>query len=285
MESKMNVLITGSSGQLGSEIARDLSKDNNVLGIDVLKGEFTQSYVNITDERRIKDLCESEKIEAIVHTASLHAPHVKTHSKNRFVDVNINGTLHLLQTAADCGISKFVYTSTTSLYGSAMQDEKKAVWVTEDLIPQPRDIYDVTKIAAEQLCNLFAEEYEIDVTVLRTSRFWDEPLHLKAIYRLYRGLDVRDAAHAHRLAVSDNASGFRVFNISAQTPFSIDDVVILKKNAHSLVLDRFPEAGRILAEKRWELPQEIDRVYSIEKACKELGYFPRFNFDYLLKNL
>jgi UDP-glucose 4-epimerase len=66
--------------------------------------------------------------------------------------VNVNGTQLLLDAARRFGVKRFVFTSTTSVYGNAMKSDRTAVWVTESLAPQPRDVYDETKLAAEALC-------------------------------------------------------------------------------------------------------------------------------------
>src|SRR2546423_6667744 len=137
----MRILITGSSGQLGTEIARQLSQKNKIIGIDVIPGAWTQHIMNITDRGAVDALMKD--IDAVIHIASLHAPHLFTYSKQAFIDTNITGTLILLEAAARHRIQHFVYTSTTSLYGFALVPRGRAVWVMEELTPQPRDMYDI----------------------------------------------------------------------------------------------------------------------------------------------
>ena len=93
-------------------------------------------------------------VEAVLHAATLHKPHVGTHSRQDFVDTNITGTLTLLEEAASSGVASFVFTSTTSAFGEALTPPAgtPAAWVTEDVQPVPRNIYGVTKVAAEDLC-------------------------------------------------------------------------------------------------------------------------------------
>src|SRR5579872_2531941 len=213
----MRILITGSSGQLGVEIARQLSSQHDIIGIDLVEGGWTRHRANIVDREVVRSLMKG--IDAVIHIASLHAPHLATVSKQAFIDVNVTGLLNMLEAAADEGVRRFVYTSTTSLYGFALVPHEQAVWVTEELIPQPRDIYDITKRAAEELCQHFAREHGLPTICLRTSRFFPESPPLMALYRLSRGVDVRDAAMAHVLAVTNQEILFDVFNISAQSPF------------------------------------------------------------------
>lgn len=277
----MRILITGSSGQLDAAIAASLAPSHTVLGIDLLPGPQTTHLGSVTDRSHIFQL--TQNIDAIVHTASLHARHLYEQSRTAFVETNIQGTLNLLETAVENGVQRFIYTSTTSLYGQAMVSPDQAVWVTEKLIPQPRDIYDVTKLAAENLCQIIAKTHGLPCLSLRVSRFFPEPADLMAIYRLYRGVDVRDAAAAHLLALQAPISDFDILNISARSPFGEADVAALRYDAAGVIRRHFPWAEQEFARRSWVLPENIDRVYVIEKAEQQLGYQPRLNFEALFR--
>lgn len=273
----MRILITGSSGQLGAEIARQLSSQHDIIGIDLVEGMWTNHLINIVDREAVRSLMKG--IDAVIHIASLHAPHLATVSKQAFIDVNITGMLNLLEAAIDGGVRRFVYTSTTSLYGFALIPDAQAVWVTEELTPQPRDMYDITKRAAEDLCQHFARECGLPTICLRTARFFPEAIPLMAFYRLYRGVDVRDVASAHVLAVTNQEILFDVFNISAQSPFEPGDLPALLHDAPSVLRSKVPEALSFFTQQGWTLPRSIDRVYVIERARRLLGYQPRYNFQ------
>jgi UDP-glucose 4-epimerase len=96
-------------------------------------------------------------VDMVLHTATLHKPHLASHSRHEFVDTNITGTLNLLEEAASAGIKSFVFTSTTSAFGRALTPAAgaPAAWITEEVVPVPKNIYGVTKLAAENLCELF----------------------------------------------------------------------------------------------------------------------------------
>ncbi len=279
----MRILITGSSGQLGTEIARQLSQKTKIIGIDVIPGAWTQHVMNITDLDNIDTIMKN--VDAVIHIASLHAPHLSTYSRQAFIDTNVTGTLILLEAAARHRIQRFVYTSTTSLYGFALVPRDQAVWVTEALTPQPRDMYDITKITAEELCRHFAFAEGLPIICLRTARFFLEPPEVMALYRLYRGMDVRDAAAAHVLAVTNQDIQFDVFNISAHSPFQESDMPALLRDALSVLQYRVPEAVRFFARQGWSLPTSIDRVYVIEKAMQVLNYWPVYNFSRYITSL
>lgn len=278
----MRILLTGSSGQLGNEIARQLSADHEIVGLDRLPGEWTSQLGSIADRESIFALMPN--IDAVIHTASLHARHINKASKQNFIDTNISGTLNLLEAAAQARVRRFVYTSTTSVYGHALVPEDRAVWVTEDLTPQPRDIYDITKLAAEALCKHFAETQRLPVICLRTSRFFPEPPELLALYRLYRGADVRDIAAAHALAVTNSSIHFDLFNISSRSPFQRSDLRDLWGNAPAVLSRRAPDMVAFFARRRCKLPERIDRVYAIARAEERLGYQPRYNFAEYIRN-
>ena len=112
------------------------------------------------------------------------------------------------------------------------------------------------------------------VTVLPRTRTFDGYL----FYRLYRGVDPRDVAQAHALALSSNLQGFQIFNVSAASPFQPEDTPELLSNAADVILKYYPWAEKEFARRGWRLPASIDRVYVIGKAQKMLGYRPEYNF-------
>lgn len=158
-----------------------------------------------------------------------------------------------------------------------MVSAEKAVWVTEELSPAPRDIYDETKLAAEAYCRE-AARHGLPCLSLRISRCFRETDELMAAYRLYRGVDLRDVAAAHRLALLVNLPHFEVFNISARTPFEPEDTTELLHNAPAVIRHRCPELEWEFAKRGWRLPQSLDRVYAITKAEKMLDFSPRYNY-------
>ncbi|HKE20581.1 MAG TPA: DUF952 domain-containing protein [Kofleriaceae bacterium] len=281
----MRVLVTGSSGQLGREIARQLAghQQHDVLGLDLEPGPRTTHLGSITDGALVRRL--AGEVDAIVHTASLHAPHVAGASEEAFAAVNVEGTRLLLEAAAARGHRRFVYTSTTSVYGSAMQAPymlapDRAVWVTEELEPAPRDIYDRTKLAAEALCRRAAQG-GLSAIALRTSRMFPEEGELVAAYRLHRGVDPRDAAAAH-VAALEARTPFAVLNVACTSPFGPDELVELWRDPAAVIARHCPGAAAAFAAHGWRLPTSIDRVYATGEAERLLGWRARHGLDALL---
>ena len=277
------ILVTGSSGKLGKEIVRLLRMNNyDVLGIDLLKSDTTNEIIDIRDRSAIKEVTKG--IDAIIHTAALHGKHTDlNYPRSKFIDTNIIGTNNLLLSSVENGISKFLYTSTTSIYGTAMVNDEQAVWVDEELIPKPRDIYDITKLTCELLCKDYFEKEGIETTVLRVSRFLPEDDNTKANHRVYRGLDEVDGAKGHQLALEKKFNSFEIYNISNQSPFKKEDLLELFRNPQKVICKYYPEAEEFYIKNGWEFLKRIDRVYSIEKAKKDLNYKPINNFDIFIK--
>jgi nucleoside-diphosphate-sugar epimerase len=276
------ILVTGSSGRLGQVIVNQLkSRNYDVLGIDLNEAPTTDRQIDIRDSEQVNQLTKG--FHAIIHTAAIHGRHYELeYPREEFIKTNIGGTFNLLNASALNGIKKFIYTSTTSIYGNAMVNSNQAVWVDETLTPDPRDIYDITKLTAELLCRDYFEKEGIETTVLRVSRFLPEEENLKAIHRLYRGLDEEDGAYGHLLALEKTFKTFEIYTISNESPFQRTDLVELIRNPKEVIKRYYPDIENIFKTKGWVFPDRIDRVYSIEKAKRELNYHPVNNFDRLI---
>ena len=296
----MHVLLTGSSGWLGRHLSPMLEAAGyRVTGLDIVSGNATDVVFSVADGPSIDRLFSDARFDAVIHAGGLHKPDIARYPNQAFVDVNVTGTLNLLEAAAATSVSRFVFTSTTSLMISdAIRAGKgdAAIWIDESLTPiEPRNIYGVTKYAAEHLCRLAHAEHAMAVIVLRTSRFFpeDDDTHrappgenLKANELLHRRLTVEDAAAAH-LAALDKAPeiGFGTFIVSASTPFSRADTGDLKADAAAVITRYFPDAPGIYAERGWTLPRSIDRIYDAGCAEKRLGFRCKTDFAVLLDAL
>jgi nucleoside-diphosphate-sugar epimerase len=277
----VRVLVTGSSGRIGGAIAARLNLRHQVTGVDRRQGALTTEIADVRDTAVLSPLLAG--VDAVVHTASLHVPDLAACSAEDFHEVNVAAARRLLAAAGEAGVGRFVYTSTTSLYGDAMLPAAgEAVWVTEDLAPQPRDVYDETKLAAEAAL-ADAARGGMACTSLRMSRCFPEDPRLVSIYRLYRGVDAEDVAQAHELALAREGGGFEVFNVSAPSPFARADCRRLFEDAAGVLLERYPWAAQEFERRGWLLPRSIDRVYVVAKAISGLGYRPVHDFAALFR--
>ncbi|HUI61738.1 MAG TPA: NAD(P)-dependent oxidoreductase [Steroidobacteraceae bacterium] len=295
----MSMLVTGSAGHLGEAVVRSArAAGRSVVGIDRKSSAFTDHVGSICDRHFIAACMQGAT--TVVHAATLHKPHVATHSWQDFIDTNVTGTLVLLEAAAAAGVETFVYVSTTSVFGAALARgaSADATWVTEDLIPRPRNIYGLTKLMAENLCELAHRKHRLPIVALRTSRFFpeedDDPsirrqyetANAQASELLYRRVDIEDAVSAVLLATEKAPDiGFGTYIIAATTPFKPTDLPLLGRDAPAVVRRIFPESEALFAANGWKLFPTIDRVYVNERARAALGWRPRHDFAHVLECL
>lgn len=274
----MKVLVTGTSGHIGSAVAERIAQEADVIGLDLHPGPQTTHVGDLLDTMLLRRLLGG--VDAVVHVAALHAPHVGVRSEKDFNRINVDGTKILVDCSLDAGVPRFIFTSTTSVYGCTSRADGSAVWVTEELDPNPEDMYDRTKLEAESFCREAAGTGLTSI-VLRMSRCFPEPEHLLAFYRLYRGVDRRDVAEGHYLSLVAPLEGFEIFNLSAQSPFEKADCDVLWTDPWRVIHRHFPGAKGSFEKRGWPIPRRVDRVYVIDKARKYLGFEPRFNFDFI----
>jgi nucleoside-diphosphate-sugar epimerase len=293
------VLVTGSAGHLGEALTRALrEQDCEVTGLDLLASPGTDVVGSATERALVRDCLGG--VSAVLHAATLHKPHVGSHGKQEFVDTNVTGTLVLLEEAAAAGVGSFVFTSSTSTFGRALTPPpgEPAAWITEDVTPVSRNIYGVTKTAAENLAEIVHHEHGLPVIILRTARFFPEPddagdvraayadENIKANEFLYRRADLQDVADAHLAAMARAAQiGFGRYIISATTPFSHSDLAGLGADAPAVVNRLFPDLAAEYARRGWRMFPRIDRVYVNARARAELGWAPRYDFRSVLDRL
>ena len=291
--------MTGSAGHLGEALSRVLrERGHDITGIDLKDSPYTTVVGSVADRDLVRECVAGA--DAVLHTATLHKPHVGSHSKQEFVDANVTGTLTLLEEAVAAGVRGFVFTSSTSAFGRALTPApgQPAAWITEDVVPRPRNIYGVTKTAAEDLCELVYAEHGLPVIVLRTSRFFpegDDNDEVRAVYPdanvkanefLYRRVDVADAVEAHLLAIERAADiGFGKYIISATTPFTPADLADLRDDAPAVVGRLFPDYAAEYARLGWRMFPAIGRVYVNARARADLGWAPRYDFRAVLDAL
>ncbi len=162
----------------------------------------------------------------------------------------------------------------------------------------PKNIYGVTKAAAEDLCQLAHRNQGLPCLVLRTSRFFPEADddgarraayaddNLKANEYLFRRVDIEDVVEAHLLALEKApAIGFGRYIVSATTPFRPEDLAELRRDAPAVVRRRVPGHEAEYARRGWRMLPSIDRVYVNDRARAELGWQPRHDFRAVIDRL
>lgn len=294
----MKILVTGSSGHLGEALVRMLQTEHEVVGVDLLESPTTNAVGSISDRAFVHSVIH--EVEAVLHTATLHKPHVATHTRQAFIDTNVTGTSNLLEESVAANVGAFIFTSTTSVFGRALVPPpgQPAAWIDENVQAIPKNIYGVTKSMAEGLCELFAYKFKLPTLVLRTSRFFPEAddsaaarenfedANLKANEFLYRRVDVEDAARAHIDAIGSAAKiGFDRYIISAATPLRPEHAATLRASPAAAVAEIVPGYAAEYERRGWVLPTSVDRVYDSGKAQRDLGWRPEYDFAKIVSQL
>ncbi|EME84507.1 uncharacterized protein MYCFIDRAFT_134557 [Pseudocercospora fijiensis CIRAD86] len=298
-----NVLVTGSSGHLGHALMLELPGCGYVpIGIDILPSGHTSLVGSISDRDFIAGIfARHTSLRYVLHAATLHKPHVASHKKEEFLETNVKGTLILLEEASKTGrIDAFVFTSTTSTFGSALAPNpgQPAAWIDETVTPKPKNIYGATKVAAEDLCQLVQSETKMPTLVLKTSRFFPEPDdneasrlaydddNLKVNELLYRRADISDIVSAHICAMRRAKDiGWAKYIISAPPPFQKRPVLLSKldSNAPEAIKATVPKHAEMLVQHGWKLPDRLDRVYDSSKAVRDLEWRPKYTFEHAVE--
>lgn len=295
----MRILLTGSTGWLGRFLAPRLREEGHrVVGLDVAAGVNTDVVGSVADRALVGRAFAEHGVEAVIHAGALHKPDIVRYPEGAFHAVNVEGTRNLLEEAVAAGNDRFLFTSTTSLMISETIRSgalAEAAWLDEESLPAPRNIYGVTKLAAEALCREFHAAHGIDIAILRTGRFFPEEddthrvlsgPNNKANEFLNRRLTVEDAVEAHVVALEKAPGlGCETFILSAPPPFLRADCKALMRDAPAVIARYFPDAATLYAEAGWALPARLDRVYDPSKAERMLGFRCRTDFAAILAAL
>jgi UDP-glucose 4-epimerase len=293
----MKVAVTGGSGFIGSNLAGELVKNHDVAIIDNLstgrienldyicdKIEFIQG--SVTNLNLLKKAFKGA--DTVFHQAAI--PSVQRSVDNPIASnkANIDGTLNVLVAAKDCGVRKVVYASSSSVYGDTPTLPKK-----EEMKPNPKSPYAVSKLAGEYYCRVFSEVYGLKTACLRYFNVYGPRQDPKSQYAaviprfVARILAheppvifgdgtqtrdftfVKDVAHANILAMESNTEG--VFNIACGTRVSLNELAVKIMEITDIKVDLIYDEPR---------PGDIkDSLADIYSANKMLGYEPRFNLN------
>lgn len=274
----MKIVITGTSGRIGSAIARWLGAAHQIVGIDQRPGRFTDVVHALDSPQRGPIERALAGAQSCIHCAALHAPQVGQFEDALFQRVNVDASLQLQREAQAAGVNRFVFTSTTALYGHANSDPQRAVWIDEGVEPQPRSIYHRSKLDAER--GLISQcSTRMPLRILRMSRCFPEPLPAMLIHRLHRGVDLRDVASAHATALFDQGGPLQRWIVSAATPFVAEDAEALKFDAPAVIRRRCPELAERFARAGWSLPLSLDRVYDARRMTVDTPWRPLHGVD------
>jgi len=300
----MKVFLTGVAGFIGSHLAERLLRQGcEVIGIDnfddfydpKIKRDNIQKCLKNNNfkliEADIRDTAAMDKavsadIDIIVHLAAKAGVRPSIEQPLLYADVNINGTMVLLEAAKNNNIKKFIFASSSSVYGN----NKKVPFSEDDNVDFPISPYAATKKACELICHTYHKLYEINMTCLRFFTVYgprqrpDLAIHkfAKLIERdkeipvfgdgsMSRDFTYIDDIIDGTVAAMEKCDGFNIYNLGESEPIVLNDLITYIEQA----------LGKKAIRQSLPLqPGDVERTYAdITKAKKELGYNPSTNIE------
>ncbi|MDQ1175630.1 NAD(P)-dependent oxidoreductase [Microbacterium sp. SORGH_AS_0421] len=276
----MRIALTGSSGKLGTVVARELrSAGHDVIGLDV-RGERGPGFVQVdlTDYGQVVDALtavndQHDGFDALVHLAAIPAPGIR--SDIATFHNNMTSTFNVFWAATRLGIHKIVYASSETVLGLPFDVPPPYIPVDEEYAPRPESVYSLVKTLEERLAvELVRWNPDLSITALRFSNVmvtedyaefpFDDDARTRK-WNLWGYIDARDGAQAVESALQTAPAGFDTFIIAAA------DTVMTRPNAQ-LVAEVFPGVAI-----HGDLGENTT-LLSIDKARRLLGYEPRHSW-------
>jgi len=294
----MKTLVTGAAGFIGSHLCeRLLDEGLSVVGIDnfddfydpQIKRDNISNCLKNKDfqliEADIRDRAAMDKaaggVEIIVHLAAKAGVRASIAEPLLYSDVNINGTMFLLEAANKHKVGKFIFASSSSVYGN----NEKVPFSEDDNVDFPISPYAATKKACELICHTYHHLYGIDITCLRFFTVYgprqrpdlaihkfsklieqDKPIPVYGDGSMMRDFTYIDDIIEGTVAAMNNCEGFNIYNLGESRPITVNDLIAAIEKA----------LGKKAIRKYIPLqPGDVNRTYAdITKAARELGYNP-----------
>jgi len=295
-----SVLVTGGNGAVGSDLVKKLLNQSAKV---VVLDDFSQSSPknlsihknlkiikgNITDEKILKTTF-TKKYDYIFHLAARFANELSIQNPIEDLVVNIQGTLQILLHAAKQKPKRFVYTSSSSLYGT-----QKTISFKETLSPNPSTPYAASKLSAEHYCSAIGKLSGLNYTIVRLSNsygpfdppgkfrnvipnFFDAAMHNKNIVITGTGKETRDFTFIDDivkgifLAATKKSSENQIFNLGTGKETQILKIA-------KIILDLTKSKSKIVFKPRRSFDPITRRKMDISKAKRVLGYFPETKIE------
>jgi UDP-glucuronate 4-epimerase len=300
----MKALVTGAAGFIGSHLTERLLRDGwTVTGVDNFDGFYDPQVKRsniapcLSDPRfrlveaDIRDKAAMEKAveegtEVIVHLAARAGVRPSIAEPVLYVDVNINGTVALLEVARQRKVGRFVFASSSSVYGN----NEKVPFAEEDNVDFPISPYAATKKAGELICHTYHHLYGIAINCLRFFTVYGPrqrpDLAIHKFARLIEqgqpipifgdGTMMRDFTYSDDIingvvAAIDRCQDYQIYNLGESQPISVTDLIAELENA----------LGKKAIRKHLPTqPGDVERTYAdVTKAEVQLGYRPSTNIQ------
>lgn len=304
------IVLTGGAGFIGSHVAETLLQRGAELTIidslddfyapaskranlDAVRrvGDCSFSEIDIRDFERLRDVLKAVEPDAMIHLAARAGVRPSIEQPRLYEQVNIGGTLNLLEICRELGVAKFVFGSSSSVYGIAAQTP----FSEEQAELRPISPYAATKLAGEMLCHTYAHLYGLEVTCLRFFTVYgprqrpDLAIHKffklisegKAVPFFGDGTSGRDYTYVDDIVsgvlaavdyrVVSDSQRFETVNLGNAHPVSLTELVSAIERA---------SGRRAILDRQEMQPGDVPITWAnIEKAGRLLGYKPRISLE------
>jgi UDP-glucuronate 4-epimerase len=301
----MHILLTGAAGFIGSHLAeRLLTMGNSVIGIDnydpfysrkikeanLLEATnsklFTFIELDIRNKKSIDQIFSESKIDTVVHLAGKASIRPSIEFPDQYADVNINGTLNILDAMHHHKVSNLIFASSSSIYGN----NEKIPFSEDDFVDQPISPYAATKKSAELFCHVYSHLFGLNINCLRFFTVYgprqrpdlaihkftklidtQQPISLYGDQSTARDFTYIEDIIQGILGALNKFDGFNVYNLGESRMIHLDELIetIEKELNKKAIIKRFPLP-----------PGDVQQTYAnISKARKEINYNPKFDFE------
>ena len=301
----MNILVTGAAGFIGSHVCEHFIKHGySVIGVDNFDEFYPVEFkqMNLTELRKsnrffffktdirnkdeISKILNQHKVDTVIHLAAKAGVRPSIESIEAYYDVNVNGTISLLESMRKNNIKRMLFASSSSIYGN----NSKVPFAETDPVDTPISPYASTKKSGELLCHVYHHLYNFEITCLRFFTVYgprqrpDLAIHKftrlinegKPIPFYGDGTTARDYTYVEDIIEGIHCAlrhmkGFQVFNLGESNTITLDKLVrTLENNLNkAAILNRQPMQ-----------PGDVTQTYAdISKAKSEIGYNPKFDFE------
>tara|TARA_B100000315_G_C14551629_1_gene576131 strand:- start:189 stop:1142 length:954 start_codon:yes stop_codon:yes gene_type:complete len=298
----MNILITGIAGFIGSSVAKELLKKDNcsIIGIDNFNDYYNPKFkeeniknlkiklyrCSIIDKNSLKQVFQENKIDKIIHLASMAGIRYSISNPLIYEEVNVKGTLNLLELASHHKCKKFIFGSSSSVYGN----NKNIPFSEEDNTDNPISPYGATKKAAEVLCGAYHSIYGLPVVCLRfftvygpngrpdmaPYKFTERIFNNQEIEVYGDGTSKRDYTYITDIVYGiiqslDLKAEYKIINIGNSNPIELKKLI-------SLIEENLNKKAKIIA--REPIPGDMEQTYADIRTAKELlNYNPKVGIE------
>lgn len=297
----MNSLITGAAGFIGSHLCQRLiAQGATVVGLDnfdpfydrAIKRDNISRLVqsplfkliegDIRDKALVKAIFQQGNFDTVVHLAAKAGVRPSIEDPVGYVDTNINGTAVLLEAAREAKIKKFIFASSSSVYGN----NKKVPFSETDNVDNPISPYAATKKAGELICYTYSHLYQIDITCLRFFTVYgprqrpdlaihkfaqlmeqNKPIPVYGDGSMERDFTYIDDILDGIVASMKRCKGYAIYNLGESRPVRLDVLIaeLEKALGKKALINRLPEQ-----------PGDVNRTFAdVQKAVRELNYQPK----------